>query len=146
MNDESGRVDGIGAFDAAASMVAADEVRDLDLAEMHPERVHPERIGELGVARGDVTGDALVETEFREQAEAGRQSLLAVKPLFRSGGELRRHRHFRGHRPLIDRVPGLDVHDVSSPGQFGSSLIVRPNYRLVTTASITQSSRTPKLA
>ena len=49
---------------------------------MHPERVDPEVIGVLGVARRDVAGDALVEAELPEQAERGGEALLAVQALF----------------------------------------------------------------
>ena len=51
------------------------------MAERHPERVHPEVVEALGVARGDVTGDALLEAELPEDAEAGGEALLAVLAL-----------------------------------------------------------------
>jgi len=116
MNDEGGRIDRIIAFDDVAAVVAADEVRDLDLAEMHAERIDPERVGKLGVARGDVSGDPLVEAEFREQSEARRQFLLAMQPLFRRAREFWRHWQLRFHRGLIDRLLGLDVHGHFLPG------------------------------
>ena len=72
MNHEGRRVDRIVALDDIAAMVAADQVRDLDLAEMDAERIHPERVQKLRIARRDVSGDSLIETEFREQPEARR--------------------------------------------------------------------------
>ena len=45
------------------------------------ERVDPEVVELLGVAGGDVAGDALVEAEPREQAERGGEALLAVQAL-----------------------------------------------------------------
>ena len=48
---------------------------------MHAERVDPEVVGQLGVAGGDVPGDALVEAERAEQPERGGQPLLAVQAL-----------------------------------------------------------------
>ena len=66
MNDEGGGVDRIAALDDVPFMVAADQVRDLDLTEMDAERIDPERVGKLRIARGDVSGDSFVEAEFRE--------------------------------------------------------------------------------
>ena len=43
----------------------------------------------LGVAGGDVAGDALVEAELAEQPEAGGEALLAVQALLLDGVELR---------------------------------------------------------
>ena len=43
----------------------------------------------LGVARGDVAGDALVEPELAEQAERRGEALLAVQALLLDGVELR---------------------------------------------------------
>ena len=51
------------------------------------ERVDPEVVEPLGVARGDVAGDALVEAELAEQAEGGGEALLAVPPLLVDGRE-----------------------------------------------------------
>ena len=66
------------------------------------ERVDPEVVGELGVAHGDVAGDAFAEPEAPEDAQRAGQLLLAVEPLVldrlegRRPGELhdlRRQRH-----------------------------------------------------
>ena len=46
----------------------------------------------LGVANGDVTGDAFVEAELAEEPERRRQPLLAVQALGLDGIELRRGR------------------------------------------------------
>ena len=94
MNDEGGGVDRIVALDDGALVVAADQVRDLDLAEMDAERIDPERVRKLRIARGDVPRDPLVEAEFREQPESRRQPLLAMQPLVREIVEFRRRRQF----------------------------------------------------
>ena len=59
----------------------------VDVAEAHRERVHPEVLGELGVADGDVPGDAFAEADAAEDAQRAGQLLLAVQPLFLHGGE-----------------------------------------------------------
>ena len=59
------------------------------MLEVHPERVHPEAVEVLGIAHGDVTGDAFVEPELAEQPERRRQALLAVEPLLLEGVEAR---------------------------------------------------------
>ena len=51
--------------------------------DQHAEAIHPERIGELRIARGDVTGDPLVESEPREKPESGSEPFFSVLPLFR---------------------------------------------------------------
>ena len=62
------------------------------MLEVHPERVDPEAVEVLGIAHGDVAGDALVEAELAEQAERRREPLLAVQPLLLDGVELREGR------------------------------------------------------
>ena len=59
-----------------------DEVGGADEVEGHePKRIDPEAIGPLGVAGGEVAGDALVEAEAAEQPEGGGQPLLDVGAL-----------------------------------------------------------------
>src|SRR6185437_7545084 len=110
VDDKGRRVDRVIALDDSALMIAADQVRDLDLAEMDAERIDPERVEGLRVARGDVPRDPLVEAEFREQPEARRESLLAMQPLVRWIVEFRRRRQFSHQRRRIDRSLGLNVH------------------------------------
>jgi hypothetical protein len=79
------------ALDDLAFVVDADEVRDADEAEAHPERVDPEQLRVLGVAPCQVPGHSLVEPETVEQAEGGRHPLLHVDALLvgrREVGEL----------------------------------------------------------
>ena len=71
-----------------AGVVDADEVGDADVLEVHAERVDPEPVQVLRIARGDVAGDALVEAELAEQPERRREPLLAVQPLLLDGVEL----------------------------------------------------------
>ena len=70
------------AFDNLAFVVDPDEIRRLDQAKAHAEAVHPEGIGELRIARGDVTGDPLVESEPCEKPESGSEPFFPVLPLF----------------------------------------------------------------
>ena len=73
VDGERRRVDGVVALDDLALVVHEDEIATPDRAEVHRERVDPEVVGELGVAGGDVAGDALAEAERAEEAEPGRQ-------------------------------------------------------------------------
>ena len=75
------------------------------LLEVHPERVDPEVVEQLGVAGGDVAGRALVEAEVPEQPEGGGEPLLAVAALVVHRGELREpvRARIRRHRSSIDR-------------------------------------------
>src|SRR5580658_3906776 len=92
MNRERSSVDRMTALNHFAVMIAADQVGDGDLAEVNAEAVHPEGVRELRIARGDVPGDALTESEFREQTKRGSEPLLAMKPLFLDGRKRRRLR------------------------------------------------------
>ena len=73
-----------------AVVVDEDEVADAHVAEAEPERVDPEVVGELGVADGDVAGDALAEPEATEDAQRAGELLLAVQALLLDGRERRR--------------------------------------------------------
>jgi hypothetical protein len=57
------------------------------VAEAHRERVHPEQLGELGVAHGDVAGDALAEADPAEDAQCAGELLLAMQALLLDRGE-----------------------------------------------------------
>ena len=70
------------ALDDRAVVAHQQQVADADVAEVHAERVDPEVVGQLGVACGDVAGDALVEAEAAEQTERRRQVLFAVQAFF----------------------------------------------------------------
>ena len=75
------------AFDHVALGVDPDEVGDPDVAEVHPERIDPEGVGELRIAGGDVAGHALAEAAGREDPEASGEALLAVLPFLGKAGE-----------------------------------------------------------
>ena len=49
---------------------------------MHTERVDPEAVRPFRITRRDVTGDALVEAEAREQPVRSGKPLLAVEAFF----------------------------------------------------------------
>ena len=70
---------------------------------MHSEGVDPEVVEPLGVAGGDVSGDALVESEPGEQPERGREPLLAMEALLLGGVEhhIRWEFHDLGHDFLL---------------------------------------------
>ena len=93
------------AFDHFAFRVHQHQVGNANLAEVHAKRIYPEMIQPLRIARGDVPGDALVETKFREQPERSSEALFAMPPLLFESGELRRSQGTR----IFDRR-GSHVH------------------------------------
>src|SRR5207302_9451324 len=93
------------------------------LAEVHAEGVDPEVVEPLGVAGGDVAGDAFVEAHLGEEAKAGGEALLAVQALLLDRVEGGRHRD--------DELRGLALGDVghgtSSPETPGlTGVYARP--------------------
>src|SRR6185437_3984472 len=86
------RIGGAIAFDDFAAVVDQNQVRGADLREVHAERVHPEPIGALRVAHGDMAGDAFAETEAAEQAEGAGEANFAMAALLGYGGESGRRR------------------------------------------------------
>src|SRR5882757_10243198 len=81
MDRERGLIHRQIALDDLAVVAHQQQVADADVPEVHAERVHPEVVGQLGIARGDVPGDALVEAETTKEPERGGEVLLAVEPL-----------------------------------------------------------------
>ena len=77
----------LAAVDDVAVVVDEDEVADAHVPEAETERVDPEVVGELGVAHGDVAGDALAEAEAAEDAQRAGELLLAVQALLLDRGE-----------------------------------------------------------
>src|ERR1700690_879988 len=75
-----------------ALIIHQHQIRNANLAVMHAERIHPEMIGKLRIARGDVAGDALIKSKFREKPERSRQTFFAMPALVGNTGELRRPR------------------------------------------------------
>src|SRR6516162_1462215 len=92
MDGEAGGIDRACADHDFAGVRHEYEIRDAHVSEAHPERVDPEVVGELGVARRDVASNALRESEAAEEAKRAGQSLLAMEALLLDGGECGRHR------------------------------------------------------
>ena len=77
--DHEGRpIDGPSTFDHLSFVIHEDQVRDLNVAKVHAEGIDPEVVEQFGVARRDVTRDALGESQPAEYAQGTRESLLAV--------------------------------------------------------------------
>src|SRR5438874_2306202 len=86
MNCESGDIDGTLPVHDLAAMIHENEIRDANLAEMHPKRIDPEMFRPFRIAGRDVAGNAFIVSEFREQPERRSEPLLAMAPfLFRAG-------------------------------------------------------------
>ena len=99
VNGERSEIDFRLAFDNLAGVIHQNQVRYANPAEMQTEGIDPETIEALGIARGDVSGDAFVETIFGEEAKRGGQAFLAMATLFGGRMECRRARetlHKRG--------------------------------------------------
>ena len=75
-----------------AVIVDQHEVRSANLREVHAERVGPEPVVMFRIARGNVAGDAFIESEAREQAECACEVNFAMAALFFGGGESGRPR------------------------------------------------------
>jgi len=78
VNREGGAVDRILAFHHLAAVVYENKVGGANLPEVHAKGVDPEMVEAFGIAGGDVSGHAFIESEAREQAEGPGQALLAV--------------------------------------------------------------------
>jgi len=77
------------AFHNLAGMIHENQVGDTNSTEVQAERVHPETVGPLGIARSDVAGDAFVEAELGEEAKGSGEALLAMTALFGGRGKNR---------------------------------------------------------
>jgi hypothetical protein len=62
------------------SGVDQEEVGHLDTAERHSKGVHPELIGPLGIADGDMPGNTFIEAAAGEESEGSGQPFLTVAP------------------------------------------------------------------
>src|SRR5262245_5439956 len=121
MDRERGLVDVVAALDDLALRVHQQQVADGDELERHPERVDPEAVGELRVARGDMARDALLEAEAPEEPQRRHQALLAVAPLGLNALVRRRH----GEVQLVGGYGGGLGHRGSPPGTYGSWCAMR---------------------
>jgi hypothetical protein len=102
VDGEGGQVHRPVAVDHLTSVVDQDEVLHADHLEVHAERIDPEVVEELGVAGGDVTGNALVEPEMPEEAKGGGEALFAVPALVLGVVECgERHRESVGGHAII---------------------------------------------
>src|SRR5689334_6005903 len=81
VNRERSGIDRIIALDHLARFIDQNEIRRANMSEVHAERIHPKARRELGVARGDMPGDAFVESESREESEGCREALFTMPPL-----------------------------------------------------------------
>jgi hypothetical protein len=82
VDGESGEIDFRAAFDDIASVIYENEIGSANLAEVHAKGIDPEMIEPLGIAGGDVAGDAFIEAEAREEAKRGGEALFAMAALF----------------------------------------------------------------
>ncbi len=85
------------ALDDLSVMPHANKVGCLDKAEMHSERIDPERVGEFRIPRRDVTNDTFIEAEFREQPKARGKPLFAMQAFLTNGCKHRRARQVGIH-------------------------------------------------
>ena len=82
MDGEGGAVKQSFALYYLALVVDLQQIGNPHLLEGATHGVYPEMIQVLRVAHRDVAGDTLVKAELAEQAQGGRQALLAQLPLF----------------------------------------------------------------
>ncbi len=86
-------IDGMISFHNVAAMIYQNQIRRANLAEVHPEWVHPEVVELLRIARGDMSRHSFIESEALKKTECGSKHLLAVQALFGGGGEHKRPRN-----------------------------------------------------
>src|ERR1700730_11029649 len=103
-------VDWILPFHYLAAVVHQNQIRRPNLAKRHAEGIDPEMIEVFGVAGGDMSGDAFIESEARKEAEGAREALLAVLAFLRDGRKCRRsgnvERVLRGYgHGFLQRLP-----------------------------------------
>src|SRR5436190_1564181 len=67
INAECRGVNRVLAFDDFTAAIDENQVGYTDLSEMNAEWIDPEAVVKLGIAAGDVTGYAFVESEFGEE-------------------------------------------------------------------------------
>src|ERR1700730_18321544 len=82
MNRKRRAVQRMLAFDNFALGVDQHQVGHPNLTEVHAERIDPEMVWLLAIARRDVPRDAFVESEFREESERSGETLFAMPALF----------------------------------------------------------------
>jgi hypothetical protein len=87
VDGEGGEIDFRAAFDDSACVIYKNKIGSANLAEVHAEWIHPEMIEPLGIARGDVAGDAFIKAEAREEAKGGGEALFAMAALFGGSGK-----------------------------------------------------------
>src|SRR6266511_4321788 len=81
MDDETGRVDAAAARHDGAVGLHQQQVTDPHVSKVDAERVDPEAVEVLGVARGDVPAGAFVKAVPGEQPRRRGERPLAVQPL-----------------------------------------------------------------
>src|SRR5258708_10367167 len=91
------RVDGKGrcinriiSFHDFAAMIYQNQVGRSNLAEVHPEWVHPEVVESFRIACGDMPGHSFIESQTRKKTECGGQHAFAMQAFFGCGGKYRR--------------------------------------------------------
>jgi hypothetical protein len=75
------------ALDDLAMMIHQNQVRRVDLAEMHPKGVHPEMVQSFRIPGRDVTSYAFIESEARKQPKRSSKHTLTMQALFSRGGK-----------------------------------------------------------
>ena len=86
--DHEGRsIDRALTVDHLAVVIHQDQIRDPNVSKVHAERVDPEVVEQFGVARRDMPGDALGESELAKDAQGSGETLLAMTSLGFNRGE-----------------------------------------------------------
>ena len=71
VEDEPGVVDRVPTFDDLPVVIGEDEIREVDLGEMHGDRVGPIQVGEFRITDRQVTAEPVVELVECEGATRG---------------------------------------------------------------------------
>src|SRR5260221_7723543 len=76
-------------FDNLSFVADSNQIGDLDETEIQSKWINPKRIRKFRIARGYVTGYALIKPEFGEHPKTCGEPLLAMLPLI---GHIRKYR------------------------------------------------------
>ena len=106
MEQDPDGIDRLRADQDLAGMGDLDKVGDHHLAERDTHQVHPQQVGELRVAHGDMTEQAFGESESAEDAAHPGQSFETVAAF---GGNVVEDRSGAGDEPAADRRCRLDA-------------------------------------
>lgn len=81
VNGKRGEIDFGVAFDNRAGVIHQNQIGNPNPAEVQTEGIDPKTIKPLGIARGNVAGDAFIKTKFSEEPKGSSEAFFAMTAL-----------------------------------------------------------------